>query len=160
MAATNKCLAQSNKSSTGGKATKKRVTLDGVTTKDITSVKTLVIAAFALAATTAANADEDLLPPLVLASPAAITALLAEYLTSCGGKAKPEVEQVALRIIKRMDYQTWLETVSRVHNVRDKATLDKFCLDTRAELNDLLGPIDSHEDKPPPGELVLSLIPR
>jgi hypothetical protein len=97
-----------------------------------------------------------------LASPAAITALLAEYLTSCGGKAKPEVEQVALRIIARMDYQKWLETVSHVHIVRDKATLDKFCLDARAELNDLLEPFDysPHEDKPPPAELDLNLRPR
>jgi hypothetical protein len=121
-------------------------------------LKTLVIAAFALAATTAADAEEDLLPPLVLASPAAITARLAEYLTSCGGKAKPEVEQVALRIIKRMDYQKWLETASSVHLVRDEAMLKNFCLDTRAELNDLLEPIEysPHEDKPPPGELDLS----
>jgi hypothetical protein len=141
-------------------------------------VKTLVIAAgFALAAAAAAKAagntsaarcqphqeDDASLgrcSPLVLASPAAITAVLAEYLTSCGGKAKPEVEQGALRIIERMNYQKWLETVSRVHIVRDKATLDKFCLDARAELNDLLEPIDPHEDKPPPGELDLSLIPR
>ena len=54
--------------------------------------------------------------------------------------------------------QKWLEAASRVHLVRDEATLDKFCLDTRAELGDQLEPNSPHrtEDKSPPGELDLS----
>jgi hypothetical protein len=123
--------------------------------------KLLIVAASLTALTTATHAnEEDQQRPIILESPLALTAQLAEYLTSCGGKAKPEVEQVALKIIARTDHEKWLETVSRFHIVRDEATLNKFCLDTRAELDDLLEPIDSYEDNPPPGELDLSLIPR
>jgi hypothetical protein len=127
--------------------------------------KLLIVAASLTALTTATHANEHEQRPIILESPLALTARLAEYVTSCGGKAKPEVEQVALRIIARTDYEKWLETASRVHLVRDEATLDKFCLDTRAELDDLLEPIDysPHDrtnDKSPPGELDLSRLNR
>ena len=86
------------------------------------------------------NIDEGCVGNSAPDLPAASAALLAEYLTSCGGKAKPEIEQVALRIIERIGDQKWLEAASRVHLVRDEATLEKFCSDTRAELDDQLEP--------------------
>jgi hypothetical protein len=122
--------------------------------------KLLIVAASLTALTIATHANEHKQRPLILESPLALTARLAEYLTSCGGEAKPEVEQVALRIIARTDYEKWLETASRVHLVRDKATLDKFCLDTRAALDDVLEPHDRTNDKSPPGALDLSPLPR
>jgi hypothetical protein len=120
-----------------------------------------IVAASLTALTTATHAnEEDQQRPIILESPLTLTALLAEYLTSCGGKATPEVEKVALKIIARTDHEKWLETALRFHTVRDEAPLAKFCLDTRAELDDMLEPIDPHEDKPPPGELDLSPLNR
>jgi len=117
--------------------------------------KLLIIVTSLAAVTTASHAnEEDQRPAITLESPLAITAKLAEYLTSCGGKAKPETELVAQKIIDRAGRQKWLETVWRIHVERDEPTLNKFCLETRMELDDLL------DHTPPPGDLDLTPLPR
>ena len=86
--------------------------------------KPLIIVTSLAAVMTASHA-------IPLDSPLVSTAKLAEYLTSCGGKAKPEVEQVAQKIIDRIGDQKWGETVLRFHVERDESTRQKFCSDMR-----------------------------
>jgi hypothetical protein len=105
---------------------------------------------------TVGHADEDRKPTFTLESPLVSTAKLAEYLTSCGGKAKPEIELVAQRIIDRIGNQKWLETVSPFHVERDESSLKKFCSEMRVELSGLLELDYLPGDTPPPGDLDLT----
>jgi hypothetical protein len=100
----------------------------------------------------------------VVEGPLATTAVLAEYLTTCGGKAKPAAVRAAQALIDRTDYALWLKTAGRFHLVRDQAATDRFCLEVRDQLNDLLEPIDysspSKSPPPPPGDLDLNPLVR
>src|SRR6516165_4610307 len=121
--------------------------------------KLLIVAASLTALTTAtathAN-EEDEQRPIILESPLALTARLADYLTSCRGKAKPEIEKVSQRIIDRIGNQKWREAMLRFHVERDEPTRKKFCSDTREELDDLLEPDYLPDETPPPGDLDLT----
>jgi hypothetical protein len=56
-------------------------------------------------------------------------ALLAEYVTTCGGRAKPIVEREAVRIVEHIGFKNWYSMASWVHLERDEAVQKQFCLD-------------------------------
>ena len=101
-----------------------------------------------------------------------VTALLAEYLTSCGSDVRllqPHVVKRAQEVIDGLGYSNWITAVSGLHVKRDELTLSEFCGDTGDVLRhykmispqyDLrpYNPADPYP--PPPGGLNLSSLPR
>ena len=80
--------------------------------------------------------------PTALADQVNAIALLAEHVTTCGGRPKPGAARNAVQIIEHIGYRKWFEIVSWVHLVRDADTESQFCSDARKLLAPMLEPVD------------------
>lgn len=89
----------------------------------------------------AAGALALLLAPAAHAAPIGhvdAAALLAEYVTTCGGQAKPVAQRNVAQIADQVGLTKWFLHASWVHLERDAAWQSKFCLDAAGPLRDLL----------------------
>ena len=127
--------------------------------------KMILLAAALVFPACVANAQKGQIAPVIEQ-----IAALAEYLTTCGGTARPAVVRTANRYLEDMliagDYGTWLETASRLHIERSPAAKDHFCNVAHDVLEraKLLDPRPDYRDRseiePPPGHLNLNKLSR
>lgn len=89
----------------------------------------------------AAGALALLLAPAAHAAPIGhvdAAALLAEYVTTCGGQAKPVAQRNVARIANEVGLTKWFLHASWVHLERDAAAQSQFCLEAARPLANLL----------------------
>ena len=88
------------------------------------------------------------------------TALLAEHLSTCGGRARPDVEQLAIEVVESIGYANWLQIASWIHFQLDEGATNKFCSVSRTALAKLLVAGNHPKNDRVPAELDLRDLPR